>query len=621
MLKEGGEEMVKSLMKIFNKIMIEEKTPEEWEEMIVKSVHKKGKREDIKNRRGLFLTNIISKVFEKALMERMEVNTSIFQNGGKKERSVKDNWIAIMAVIDSNKRKNENTTILFADAEKCFDQLWLEDCLIDLHEAGMREREIHVLLEMNKTARMKISTPYGKTEEIHLEKIVKQGTVYGPQLCCASTDKINSVGTAHPVVVSPGVEIKNLIYVDDIAAVGNKEMVEEAGKNLKIMEDQKGFVFNTEKTNYINIRTGREKEEEVIINVTKGRIEKKEEYKYLGNWITTNGTVEKQLEVIENKMEGMIKEVMRLGKEEELGVYAVQARLLMYERTIVPTMTFNLEVWTKLRESDWKRLEKMQAKALKRILMLPISTPYWGILQQTGIWPIRERINYHRLMLYENLMTSDNERLGKVVVMGQRHVGGTNWLSETEKTAKRLGMTLKVEEMTKEQWKKKVKGKTEGEIEKQWKEKREMKKLRHVREQRFQRQEYLDNSKPKEASEYLKIKLEMKDIGKNLGNKRQCTCGKEETIEHVIECKEVKRRMTDSISLEDIKSPEKARIEKARRWIEAYISSRDGVEKQNEKERKEEIRQNKRRKGDKKKAELARKIEGNTENNKKKKNQ
>ena len=108
--------------------------------------------------------------------------TSTYQNGGKMERSTKDNWLAIMAKLDGNKERKMDTHILFADAEKCFDKLWLQDCLVDLHKAGMREREIETIYNINKEDRMTIATPHGKTKEIKQEEIVKQGTVFGPQL-------------------------------------------------------------------------------------------------------------------------------------------------------------------------------------------------------------------------------------------------------------------------------------------------------------------------------------------------------------------------------------------------------------------------------------------------------
>ena len=30
--------------------------------------------------------------------------------------------------------------MVFADAEKCFDKFWLEDCLVDINRDGLRER-------------------------------------------------------------------------------------------------------------------------------------------------------------------------------------------------------------------------------------------------------------------------------------------------------------------------------------------------------------------------------------------------------------------------------------------------------------------------------------------------
>ena len=50
-----------------------------------------------------------------------------FQNGGRKGRSTMDNFIAIIAVVDRNRRLGKETMVMFVDAEKCFDKLWLED--------------------------------------------------------------------------------------------------------------------------------------------------------------------------------------------------------------------------------------------------------------------------------------------------------------------------------------------------------------------------------------------------------------------------------------------------------------------------------------------------------------
>ena len=65
--------------------------------------------------------------------------------------------IMMRSVIDNNRRLNRKTNCYFADAYKCFDKLWLKDCL--LWRAGMREREVYMLYDMNKESNIAIETP------------------------------------------------------------------------------------------------------------------------------------------------------------------------------------------------------------------------------------------------------------------------------------------------------------------------------------------------------------------------------------------------------------------------------------------------------------------------------
>jgi archaellum component FlaC len=78
MILNGGPEMEKSLMQIYNAVLRGNKVPEEWEQVKIKSIYKnKGSRKQLKNRRGLFITSIISKLFEKVLMEKLRsMNTN-----------------------------------------------------------------------------------------------------------------------------------------------------------------------------------------------------------------------------------------------------------------------------------------------------------------------------------------------------------------------------------------------------------------------------------------------------------------------------------------------------------------------------------------------------------------
>ena len=83
---EGGEEMKKSITKLTNQILESYSIPAQWNNMTINSIHKKGDIKKLKNKRGLFLTNIISKVFEKMVDSKTEVEFDKGQHGGKKKR-------------------------------------------------------------------------------------------------------------------------------------------------------------------------------------------------------------------------------------------------------------------------------------------------------------------------------------------------------------------------------------------------------------------------------------------------------------------------------------------------------------------------------------------------------
>ena len=131
-----------------------------------------------------------------------------WQNGGRKQRSDIDNIMALMSVIDNNRRLNKKTYLIFADAEKCYDKLWLEDCLVDLHHLGMREREIVMIHEMNKKIRIVVDTPVGKTNEFIAKNIVKRGSICATKLCCPNTGKFNLISPQPSYIIAPDIKLQ-----------------------------------------------------------------------------------------------------------------------------------------------------------------------------------------------------------------------------------------------------------------------------------------------------------------------------------------------------------------------------------------------------------------------------
>ena len=321
--------------------------------------------------------------------------------------------------------------------------------------------------------------------------------------------------------------------------------------------------------------------EEMKVEVKRGKITNAKEYKYLGNWIDETGKAGRQIEHIERKADGMAIEMVKMTKEEELGKMSTEARILIYEKTGVPTLTFNLETWTKIERVEMERLEKVQGKILKHLLRLPKTTPTWGVLKETGIWSMEMQINYQRMMLYQNMITSDEGRLGRRLIEEQEEEDWNDgWMGETKRIARKIGIRLEeARKVTKSKWKKEIKSKITKELDRKSKEKEEeMKKLRHQKGQKFERKKYLGEMTIAEASETMKRRLEMKDIGNNWGKRRICKCGERETVEHMVECEE---RRNGKCKIERewlVETEDIGKIREVNEWLEKERERRDREE-------------------------------------------
>ena len=91
---------------------------------------------ELENHRGIFIVVIVSIIFEKVLMNRitsvLRENMTKFQTGGIKEKCVVDNLFIMRVLISHSLYVNQPLFLTFYDIEKCFDSLWLEDCINSL---------------------------------------------------------------------------------------------------------------------------------------------------------------------------------------------------------------------------------------------------------------------------------------------------------------------------------------------------------------------------------------------------------------------------------------------------------------------------------------------------------
>ena len=97
-----------------------------------------------------------------------------------------------------------------------------------MYYLGYSPDTIRSLYETNKTSNIVAYTPVGKTSSITVEEVVKQGTILGPIMCCASKSRVNAIQESVKYQYG-NVEIGMPVFTDDIAAVGKTD---EARKRI-----------------------------------------------------------------------------------------------------------------------------------------------------------------------------------------------------------------------------------------------------------------------------------------------------------------------------------------------------------------------------------------------------
>ena len=116
-----------------------------------------------------------------------------FQTGGVKSKGAVDNLMILQGIIDHAKYLGQELWLMFYDTEKCFDSLWLEDCINSLWKNGVVDDILYLIYLMNRRANIVIKTPFGNTRAFTTHSLVKQGTSLGPILNNCSLDE----GCAH----------------------------------------------------------------------------------------------------------------------------------------------------------------------------------------------------------------------------------------------------------------------------------------------------------------------------------------------------------------------------------------------------------------------------------------
>ena len=449
-----GEDLKLGILELLNCIKKEQKIPDFMKKANITTIHKKkGSRQDLNNDRCIFVVCVLRMILDSLtyqekypLIDDRMSNSNI---GARKHRNIRDHLFIVYAVMNSVINGNDDPVdIQIYDVEKCFDGLWLQDCMLDLCEnlpEDARDDKVALIYKMNIANQVAINTAIGQTKRVNMPEIVMQGGKWGPLKCSNTMDKIGKKCEnrgKHLYTYKGKVKIMPLAIIDDLlilAKCGKESKDVNIFVNSEI--EMKKLKFHTPDDNGKSkchlLHIGRKKLDCQDLKVHGCPMKSVESDEYLGDILATNGKNTKNIQSRVAKGMGIISQIMDLLKNISFGKHYFDIAITLRESMFVNGILTNSEVWHNLNESESTKLEEVDRLLLRKILQVPISCPIEALYLELGCIPLGIIIKSRRLNYLHHLVTrNESEMLWKIFTTQWHNPTKGDWSEQVKEDLK-----------------------------------------------------------------------------------------------------------------------------------------------------------------------------------------
>jgi hypothetical protein len=551
---------------IDNILCYKEPIPEEWKMGNIITIYKgKGKKGQMKNERGITLSSNLGKFAERLIANRIKKQIKITDNqaGGMCNRATTDHIITMKNIIYNNKKMRKPTYICYLDVTKAYDKAWLEAVMYTLGKSGTKPEEWKLTKEMSNNLKATIQTKHGNTRTININDSIRQGGVLSVIQYANLMDEIakeineKKLGNGQK---DNGKKIACLLWMDDVALISDNEkelqdmlnITDEIAKKYRIK-------FGNEKSKIISIGTKK------VTNCSLGdmKLEHTENYKYLGYIMNTKNNNKDHINAIKSKAEMAYQTSLSIMGNKDFRGMEMAVAWKLIKSTVIPILTYAGEA-LQLNKTETTEINRKLDDILKRVLMIPQSTPREPIYLETGMLDIETIINRNKLLLYNRITRNPNEMTSENLDTNNP----TEWCSNIQELFVRYEITnTQLENCTKNQAKKLINQKVREKFRRELISKGiEKSKVKHYLLNTNLRKpnSKLDNTyiyklTRKEVSTIIMARTRMLNTKTNYKAKFDNTlcrnCGKsEETQKHILEeCEKTTKDQTLTITCKDLR--------------------------------------------------------------------
>ena len=410
MIKKGGEIVIKTMVYLFNRILEEGVSPKVWSEATIIPIPKrKGVKISVEEFRPISLTSIVGKIFESIVNERLtkmvETNNLIpnFQNGFRRGRSTKDCLIRLQQEIHSAFQYKGVALTAFLDIKKaydCVDRKILYKKIESLPIGVLVRKWLKNFLLSKRKA--KIVFDKTTSEWFEFKYGVPQGSPLSPLLFNIYTKDLALLGSEN---ISQ--------FADDLA-------IWEIDKNINLAMDRLNkrltalsywaqeinLTFSTRKCICVPFTRKRIENENVKVLLNGSSLKTRSENKYLGLTFDKRLTWGLQIDSIKNRAENRVFTLKKLSNQ-VTGLVDQKIVLTLYKTLVRPVFEYASEVWGDASETNLKRLDSIQHRALTACLGVNRMSKRTFTLLECGVLPLKYR---RMLSIFKVFQTAKNNQ-------------------------------------------------------------------------------------------------------------------------------------------------------------------------------------------------------------------
>ena len=368
-LKQLPPKGIVKLTHLFNAALRLQHVPKKWKIAEIITLLKPGKPPDqVSSYRPISLLPIISKVFEKLILKRL--NTIIeekglypsHQFGFRHSHSTIDQVHRITNDIEKALEDKKVCSAIFLDVAQAFDKVWHEGLMYKLKNTlpPSYSNLLQSYLE-DRFFRVKQEQEYSSYRKILAG--VPQGSVLGPTLYLLFTADVPK---------DPGTKIATFADDTAILATGintrySTMKLQSALNKVSAWTKKWRIHLNHAKSQHVNFTNRRELP--IPVKINRQIVPYSNKAKYLGmtldaklRWKEHIKIKIKQLKNIEKKMRWLIGRNSRLSESN---------KLLLYNQVIKPVWTYGIQLWGCSRPTNIAQIQTFQNKILRNVINAP----------------------------------------------------------------------------------------------------------------------------------------------------------------------------------------------------------------------------------------------------------